>query len=168
MNDQIRRLMDAMIDYDAGDPMRIHHFLKVHAFAAAIGQQEGLDERTQLILEAAALVHDIGIHLAEETYGDCRGKYQELVGPGEAEPLLKGLGFSRDIVDRVCYLVGHHHTYDQVDGPDYQILLEADFLVNLYEDSVSPEGQRQAYEHIFRTEAGKRYCRALYPAAEAE
>lgn len=166
MNDQIRRLMDAMIDYDSGDPMRIHHFLKVHAFAAAIGRGEGLDERTQLILECAALVHDIGIHLAEETYGDCSGKYQELVGPKEAEDLMKELGFSADIIQRVCYLVGHHHTFDAVDGPDYQILLEADLLVNLYEDSVSPEGQERAYAHVFRTETGRRYCRTMYPAAE--
>lgn len=32
----------AMIAYDAGDPMRIHHFLKVHAFARLIGLSEGL------------------------------------------------------------------------------------------------------------------------------
>lgn len=158
--------MDAMIVYDAGDPMRIHHFLKVHAFAAEIGRSERLDERTQFILEAAALTHDIGIHLAEETYGDCSGKYQELTGPSEAETLLKSLGFAGDIIQRVCYLIGHHHTYDMVDGPDYQILLEADFLVNLYEDSISPEGQQQIYEQIFQTETGKRLCRLLYPAAE--
>ena len=168
MNAQIRRLMDAMIEYDSGDPMRIHHFLKVHAFAAAIGRGEGLDERTQFILEAAALVHDIGIHLAEETYGDCSGKYQEKIGPDETEEMMAGLGFSRDVIQRVRYLVGHHHTYDAVDGPDYRILLEADFLVNLYEDSISPEGQQQAYEHIFQTETGRRYCRAMYPVTETE
>lgn len=168
MNDQIRRLMDAMIEYDSGDPMRIHHFLTVYAFAAAIGRGEGLDERTQFILEAAALVHDIGIHLAEETYGDCSGRYQEKIGPGEAEELMAELGFSRDVIQRVSYLVGHHHTYDVVDGPDYQILLEADFLVNLYEDSISPEGQQKAYEHLFRTETGRRYCREMYHVMEAE
>lgn len=166
MNELIRRLTDAMIVYDAGDPARIHHFLKVHAFAAEIGRGERLDEYTQFILEAAALVHDIGIHLAEETYGDCSGKYQELAGPGEAETMLKALGFGQDVIQRVCYLVGHHHTFEPVDGLDHRILLEADFLVNLYEDSISPEGQRQAYEHIFRTETGKRLCRLLYPASE--
>ena len=168
MNELIKQLMNAMIDYDSGDPMRIHHFLKVHAFASAIGREEGLDQRTQFILEAAALVHEIGIHLAEETYGDCSGKYQEMVGPGEAEELMNKLGFSRDVVQRVSYLVGHHHTYDQVDDLDYRILLEADFLVNFYEDSVSPEGQKLAYEHIFRTETGRRYCRSIYPAAAVE
>ena len=74
MKHSIRQLMDAMMIYDMGDPARIHHFLKVYAFASIIGQGEHLDEHTQFLLEAAALVHDIGIHLAEETYGDCSGK----------------------------------------------------------------------------------------------
>jgi len=162
----MHELMEAMMEYDQGDPMRIHHFLKVHAFAAAIGREEGLDEQTQLILETAAMVHDIGIHLAVETYGSSSGRFQELAGPSEAEALLEKLGYPEDVIRRVSFLVAHHHTYDQVDGADYQILLEADFLVNLYEDDVSPTGQRSAYEQIFRTETGRRFCRQLYPAVE--
>ena len=34
-------VINAMIAYDAGDPMRIHHFLKVHAFARLIGGAAG-------------------------------------------------------------------------------------------------------------------------------
>lgn len=168
MKNSIRHLMQAMIVYNAGDPVRIHHFLKVYAFASLIGYYEHLDEHTQFILESAALVHDIGIHLAEETYGDCSGKYQELTGPGEARITMKALGFPEDVIQRVSYLVGHHHTYDMVDGMDYQILLEADFLVNIYDDDISPAGQRQVYEYIFRTETGKRLCRLLYPAVDAQ
>ena len=157
-------VINAMIAYDAGDPMRIHHFLKVHAFARLIGQEERLDPHTQLTLETAAVVHDIGIHRAEAVYGSSHGKYQEELGPAEAEALLTGLDWPRDVIDRVMYLVGHHHTYSHIDGPDYQILVEADFLVNLYEDAISEGGQKHAYERIFRTETGKRLCRELYPA----
>ena len=67
------------------------------------------------------------------------------------------------VIARVCYLVGHHHTYDGIDGMDYQILVEADFLVNLFEDKVSPEGCKNAYHKIFRTESGKRLYRTMYP-----
>lgn len=81
---------------------------------------------------------------------------------------MKALGFPEDVIQRVSYLVGHHHTYDMVDGMDYQILLEADFLVNIYDDDISPAGQRQVYEYIFRTETGKRLCRLLYPAVDAQ
>ena len=70
-------VINAMIAYDAGDPMRIHHFLKVHAFARLIGQEERLDPHTQFTLETAAVVHDIGIHRAEAVYGCSHGKYQE-------------------------------------------------------------------------------------------
>lgn len=157
-------VINAMIAYDAGDPMRIHHFLKVHAFARLIGLEEGLDPDTQFLLETAAAVHDIGIHKAEALYGSSRGTYQEELGPAEAEVLLTRLGLPREVIDRVAFLVGHHHTYTGIDGPDYQILVEADLLVNLYEDAVPPAAQRHAYETIFKTETGRRLCRELYPA----
>ena len=108
-------VINAMIAYDAGDPMRIQHFLKVHAFARLIGLDEGLDEHTQSVLEAAALVHDIGIHRAEAVYGSSHGKYQEELGPAEAEALLTGLDWPRGVIERIMYLVGHHHTYDHIE-----------------------------------------------------
>lgn len=160
----IEKVTAAMIAYDAGDPMRIQHFLKVHAFAHLIGLEERLDAHTQSILETAAVVHDIGIHKAEQLYGHSTGKYQEALGPVEADALLTGLGWPRDVIDRVMYLVGHHHTYTDIDGPDYQILVEADFLVNLYEDEASTSVQKHVYETIFRTEAGRRMCREQFPA----
>ncbi len=159
------RLLTAMIEYDRGDAPRIQHFIKVYEFARIIGKLEKLDEHTQLILESAAIVHDIGIHMAERKYGSSNGKYQEIEGPAEAEKLLKVLGWPSDVTERVSYLVGHHHTYRNMDGLDYQILVEADFLVNLYEDDISPAGQKHAYEKIFKTESGKLLCRTLYPAA---
>lgn len=164
MEHPIESVVRAMIAYDAGDPMRIHHFLKVHAFARLIGLEEDLDPRVQFILETAAVVHDIGIHRAEEIYGSSHGKYQEELGPAEANALLTGLGLPRQDIDRIMYLVGHHHTYTNIDGPDYQILVEADFLVNLQEDAVPPAAQKHAYETVFRTETGRRLCRELYPA----
>ena len=158
-----QRLLQAMFLYDKGDPKRIQHFVKVYEFAKYIGKGEKLDEKTYKTLKLAAIVHDIGIHKAEKKYGQCGGKLQEKEGPPEAEKLLKKLGADREIIDRVCYLVGHHHTYHGMDGMDYQILVEADFLVNLFEDKVSPEGCRNAYHKIFRTESGKRLYRTMYP-----
>ena len=123
---------------------------------------EGLSEEEQHILETAAIVHDIGIKPAEEKYGSCGGKLQEQEGPAVAEEMLQRLGYRPEVVDRVCYLVGHHHTYDQINGSDYQILVEADFLVNLYEDDVSKEAVKNAYDKIFRTETGRRMCSLMF------
>ena len=60
------------------------------------------------------------------------------------------------------YLIAHHHTYGSIDGIDYQILVEADFLVNIYEDGLSSEATESAYNNIFRTETGKRICREMF------
>lgn len=70
--------------------------------------------------------------------------------------------FDDDISKRVQYLIAHHHTYDHVDGIDYQILIEADFLVNLYEDGVSKEAVKKAYNRIFKTDCGKTICREMF------
>ncbi|MCD8353253.1 MAG: HD domain-containing protein [Clostridiales bacterium] len=159
---QLDRLAAAMLSYYAGDPARIQHFLKVHAFSRLIGQAEDMDKTALYTLEAAAYVHDIGIKPAEAQYGSSAGPYQEALGPAEAERMLGELGFEEPLIRRVCYLVGHHHTYTNIDGLDYQILVEADFLVNLFEDNASKAAVETAYTKIFRTETGKAFCREMF------
>jgi predicted metal-dependent HD superfamily phosphohydrolase len=145
-----------------GDSKRIQHFCKVHSYAKIIAEMENIDKETQFILEAAALTHDIGIHLCEEKYGNCSGKLQEKEGPALAGKLLNSLGFDETVSERVQYLIAHHHTYSNVDGIDYQILIEADFLVNLHEDNASKDAIKNAYNNIFRTETGKKICRDMF------
>ena len=141
----INRLHYEMIRLYSGDPMRIQHFCKVHSYAKLIAEMEHIDASTLFILEAAALTHDIGIHLCEEKYGSSNGKLQEKEGPAIAEKLLKELQFEEKVIERVKYLIAHHHTYDAIDGIDYQILVEADFLVNILEDGLAKE---QLCRHI--------------------
>ena len=162
---RIEKLLTAMMEYDHGDVPRIQHFVKVYEFARMVGLMEGLDAKTQFTLESAAVVHDIGIHISEQKYGSSSGKYQELEGPAEAKKLLDGLEWPADVTERVCYLVGHHHTYHDMDGMDYQILVEADFLVNMCEDELSEETLQNTYQNIFRTETGKKICREMYDIA---
>lgn len=163
MNTDIHaRLISEMIAYYRGDPRRVQHFLKVCQFAGTIAALEGLSEGERFVLQTAAIVHDIGIRESERKYKSAAGKYQELEGPPVARALLTRLGFAAQVTERVCYLVGHHHTYSGIDGPDYQILVEADFLVNLYEDQSSKEAAQKAYERIFKTDTGRRFCRELF------
>lgn len=166
MEEKLRKLMLAMIAYNNGDAKRIQHFIKVHALAKLIGEEEKLDAKTLYILEAAALTHDIGIRNSEQKYGSCNGKQQELEGPPEAEKLLQSLGFDGSVISRVCWLIAHHHTYGNIDAADYQILVEADFLVNLYEDGVGLDAVKTAYSRIFKTETGKKLCRTMYGFTE--
>ncbi|WP_024346335.1 HD domain-containing protein [Lacrimispora indolis] len=161
------QLIMEMTAFYQGDPKRIQHFIKVHSFARLIGMKEKISEETQFILETAAIVHDIGIKASEEKYGSSGGKYQELEGPPAAETLLAGLGYQKEVIERVCYLVGHHHTYHGIDGLDYQILVEADFLVNMYEDQMNADSIRSALNKIFRTGTGKWLCRTMFDTGKS-
>lgn len=161
-SNMLNKLHMAMIELYKGDARRIQHFCKVHSYARLIAQMENVDDRTLFIIETAALTHDIGIHVCEEKYGECGGRLQEKEGPALADKLLKRLGFETDISERVQYLIAHHHTYNNIDGIDYQILVEADFLVNMYEDNLSKEAVLKAYDNIFKTKYGKHICMEMY------
>jgi hypothetical protein len=160
--DRLTEIERLMVAYDKGDPRRIHHFLKVHALARLIGQEEGLDETTQFRLEAAAIVHDIGIHEGEKRFGRNNGRIQEELGPDEAKPLLENAGVTGEDLERILWLVGHHHSYGSIDGPDAQILAEADMLVNSYEDHMSRKQNEALFHRLFKTGTGKHLFQELY------
>lgn len=161
-NYMLNKLHYEMIKLYNGDAKRIQHFCKVHSYAKLIAEMENVDEHTLFIIEVAALTHDIGIHLCEEKYGNCDGKLQEKEGPALAEKLLAKLGFAKDVAERVMYLIAHHHTYDDINGIDYQILVEADFLVNMYEDGLSKDAVEHAYNKIFKTASGMKICAEMF------
>lgn len=149
------KLIFETMKFFEGDEKRIQHFIKVHSLAKLIAKGEELDKETLETVEAAAIVHDVGIKPAEEKFGSCDGKLQESEGPFPAWKLMNQVGFSTKVMDRACYLVAHHHTYDSVDGIDLQILIEADFLVNAYEDGLSDAAKQSGFEKLFKTRTGK-------------
>ena len=147
--------IEKMIAFYQGNLHDINHFLKVWAFAQTIGEQEGLDDQTQLTLELAAVVHDIACPL-------CRQKYQELESRPLVEDFFAGMPVERDMAERISWLVAHHHTYTHVDGLDYQILLEADFLVNADEGGLVRAAIENMRQSVFRTGAGIRLLDSIY------
>jgi len=162
----IGQVTNVMISYYSGDVRRINHFLKVYGFAKTIGELEGLDDNTQEILEIAALTHDIGIKNSEKKYNSSTGDYQQIEGPPEAKELLEVLGFNPNIIERVCFLISHHHTYTNIQGIDYQILVEADFLVNAFEDNVSKTTIESFKNKVFQTNAGIKILNNVYESYE--
>ena len=148
-------LIIKMIEFNAGDPKRIQHFIKVYEFAHVIGIKEGLDENVLRILDMASILHDIGIRPAEEKYGCCNGKLQEKEGPEYARKMLREFpNITEEEIDRVCFLIAHHHTYKDVKGLDYRILLEADFLVNALEDEMDKKAIINFRDTVFETKTG--------------
>ena len=159
---KIGDVLAAMTAYHTGDARRVNHLIKVYGFAKTIGESEGLDADTQEILEIAALTHDIGIRNSERKYGNCTGAHQQEEGPPEARALLSSLDASERVIERVCWLIAHHHTYSNIQGMDYQLLVEADFLVNAFEDEMDIDAIRTVRERLFRTKTGTKMLDLLF------
>ncbi|MCR4436564.1 MAG: HD domain-containing protein [Clostridiales bacterium] len=151
-----------MIDYFDGDVKRINHALKVYGFAKSIGELENMPEEKLKILETAAILHDIGIKESERKYSSSAGKYQEMEGPPIARDILQEFELSEEFLDRVSYLIGNHHTYSKIDAIDFQILAEADLLVNIFEDSMDKEQIKTIRQKYFKTNTGLCYLDGMY------
>lgn len=158
----ISEIMKKMIAYSEGNRHDINHFMKVWTYARTIGELEGVDTETQFILETAAITHDIACPLCRQKYGNTDGKYQEQEGAVLVREFLKDTDLPAHQIDRVAYLVGHHHTLDQIEGLDYQILVEADYLVNADESGYSQENIINFCDKIFRTPSGIELLRCVY------
>ena len=164
----IENAVTKMISNCNGDLYDVNHFMKVWAYAKTIGQLEGLDERTQQTLELTAIVHDIACPGLREEYGSAPGNLQAQHGPALVREFYKDAEMDDEMLERICYLVGHHHTTSGVDGLDYQILLEADFLVNAGENNMSAEAIAKYKENVFKTQSGIRLLDDLYGDKEEE
>lgn len=151
-----------MVDFYKGNIHDIDHFLKVWAFARNIGEAEGLDQDTQEILELAAVIHDISCPLCREKYGNTNGKHQEEESGPLVEKFFSDLPVEKTKVERIKWLAEHHHTYTNVEGMDYQILLEADFLVNAGESGYSRKMIESTCEKVFRTATGTHLLKSMY------
>ena len=162
-------LIGEMIAWEAGEPKRINHFLKVYGFAKAIASREQLSSATMNLVETAAILHDIGIRPALEKHGSSAGALQEEEGETAARDLLTRCGYQdQEFVNRICWLVGHHHSYEEVHDIDHQILIEADFLVNLNEKNAPAEEIQRARDNIFKTFTGTQFLEQSAPSQRQE
>jgi len=156
------RILQRMIAYFETDVLRINHALKVYGFASCIARREKLSMDETLIVDISAILHDIGIKEAEKKYNSCKGHYQELEGPAIALELLSELKLDKELLNRIAYIIGHHHSYGKIDGIDFQILVEADFLVNIHEDKMSKHSIVSIQEKYFETQTGISILESLY------
>ena len=151
-----------MITSGEGNEHDINHFLKVWGFARTIGEAEGLDDRTLLTLELAAVVHDIACPSLRKEHGSAPGSLQEEAGPDLVREFYKDCGIDEEMLERICYLVAHHHTFTNVDGLDYRILLEADFLVNAGENENYRKAVGKFHDNVFKTKTGLALLEDIY------
>lgn len=158
----IAEILRKMIAYSNGNIHDIDHLIRVWTYAKTIGELECIDKDTQFILEVAAIAHDIACPLCREKYGNTNGKYQEEEGVPLTKELLSDCDMSESQIERVAYLVGHHHTLQEIDGIDYQILIEADYMANATENGYSRENIENFMSKIMKTESGKRLAQDIF------
>ena len=157
----VSEIMEKMIAFSNGNIHDIDHFIRVWTYARTIGELEGLDAQAQFVLEIAAITHDIACPLCREKYGNTNGKHQEAEGTPMVKAFLADSGLDSEQIDRVAYLVGHHHTFSGIDGLDYQILVEADYIANASENGYSRANINNFMEKIMKTDSGRRLLTAV-------
>ena len=118
------RLIAEMKKVFGDDKRRIDHALKVLDFAEQILKTENADP---LVVKAAAILHDIGIHEAERKYNS-------------------------------------HHSAKNIDTPEFRIIWDADWLVNLPDEfpDLEPVKTRELITRIFKTRSGLKLAEKLY------
>ena len=158
----ISNIMQKMIEYSNGNLHDINHFIKVWTYAKTIAELEDINKDTLFILEVAAITHDIACPLCREKYGNTNGKYQEIEGESLVRNFLKDTDLSQEQIERIAYLVAHYHTFNNIDGIDYQILIEADYIVNAEESCYSKENIRNFSEKFFKTTTGINLLNSIY------
>ena len=147
------------------DSRRINHALAVLGYAEKINSAQGADN---LVVTAAAILHDIGIHQAEKKYNSTAGKYQEIEGPPIAEPILKSCGLGFDKIEHVCKIIANHHSAKNIDTPEFRVIWDADWLVNIPDECADMTKERLTsfIEKIFKTSKGKQLAKEIYLSGE--
>ncbi len=160
------QLVEAVKAEFGEDQKRITHALRVLENAQELLRHEEANPR---IVVAAALLHDIGIQEAERRHGSAAPQFQELEGPPIARRILEALGFAEADIQHVCRIVGSHHSGRDIDTPEFRIVWDADWLVNLpgHCAKMHVGCTREFIENTLRTATGRALAveRLLSPAA---
>ena len=153
------------------DQKRIDHAIAVLGRAREIIKQE-LRQVENLppskvdpkVVMAAAILHDIGILEAERKHGSAAGVYQETEGPPIARPIMEEAGLDPESIEHVLKIIANHHTARDIDTPEFRILWDADWLVNIPEEF--PKASRDELQHridrLFKTKSGREKAYQIY------
>jgi hypothetical protein len=153
--------IEGMKGYFANERFVVHT-LKVLDQAEKIVEGESIQGGfTRGVITLASIYHDIGIPESQRKYSSIDAPYQEKEGPAVARELMGKIGVRPDGLERVCFIVGAHHTKREVDGIDFQIIWEADFIVNIEEKNLVFEKKDlpAAIEENVSTPTGKKLAR---------
>lgn len=136
-------------------PFGIEHTLKVLKNAEDIMKGENIGEEEKEFISIIAILHDIGAVEAQKNtvllmVSIKKGRTRS------SERNIKKVGYNKNI-DRICFIIGNHHTPSKIDGLDFQIQWEADLLENLtvMDKEKEQEKIKKCIDENFKTNTGK-------------
>lgn len=149
------------------DQRRISHALTVLDFAERILPSEVVDP---LVVKAAAVLHDIGIHpaprgeQAEQKHGSGAGTFQEQEGPPIAAEILARLAVDGQRVEHILRIIASHHSARDIDTAEFRVCWDADRLANYDEEcgQMDEAALRNFIDKVYRTPAGKALALATF------
>ncbi len=155
------KMSERMKQYFENDKKYIDHALKVLEYAKEILKQENGDSN---IVFSAAILHDIGIKLCKKKYNSTGGQLQEIEGPPIARKILNELEVDINIIDEVCDIIASHHSPGEIDTPNFKIIWDADWLVNLGDEYNIKDRKKleKVINKIFLTKTGKNMGKSVY------
>ena len=155
------KLLLELEKYFGDDHKRINHARKVLDYAQQLLRQENGDWQ---IVVPAAILHDVGIKIAQVKYGSTAGHWQEKEGPAVARKILSQLGFKAKETEEICQIIAHHHSPGKINTPNFKVLYDADWLVNLKDevDIADKDKVKAIIEKVFLTKTGKDMAFKLY------
>lgn len=152
------KLIKELEGYFGGDIKRIAHAKKVMEFAEEILRKEG---GSWHIVVPAAILHDVGIKIAEQKYGSSAGHLQEKEGPAVAGNILLKLGLKKEEIEEICRIIGSHHSPCKINSLNFGIILDADWLVNLAEIKEKKK-REEIINRFFATKTAKEIAKEIY------
>jgi putative nucleotidyltransferase with HDIG domain len=155
------KLIEEMKNIFGSDKKRIKHALAVLDYSEQILSAEGGDP---LVVKAAAILHDIGIHAAERKYGSSAGKLQEIEGPAITREILSKYKLDETIIEHICKIIANHHSANNIDTREFKIIWDADHLVNIPEEfpEADKENLQKLVDKIFKTTRGRQLAVEIF------
>ncbi|MDP6636067.1 MAG: HD domain-containing protein [Phycisphaerae bacterium] len=164
---EIRESLIARMESVFGDDSRrIDHAMKVLGHAETI--MDASAGVCSLVVTAAAILHDIGIHAAERKHGSSAGKHQEIEGPPIAGEILESMNIDAETIDHVRRIVANHHSARDIDTPEFRIIWDADWLVNIPDeyDTSDSKSMSELIDKVFKTPKGRTIAQELFLGKE--
>ena len=160
---EIRESLIARMESVFGDDSRrIDHAMNVLGYAESI--MDSSPGVCPLVVRAAAILHDIGIPAAERKHGSSSGRYQEIEGPPIAREILEGMNIDAPAIDHICRIVANHHSARDIDTPEFRIIWDADWLVNIPDeyDTSDSKSISELIDKVFKTPKGRTIAQELF------